>query len=271
MKFIGERPASTAKDTSPRRTKRPRTSPQDDERVTRMELRGNSRIVRQAGQRRSAGHAREGHRPDLRRRRPHAADRRTSSRTRSVQLPGEQGKPGKQIAGKAHRHRDGARRRDRDQSHRERERRRSICRPTARRRRGGFARRSSSPPAHRRPADSRAASATRRSAPASTTASTATPGASWPLIDRTARSDKLDIQTKPGFGDLETRRLSPQRALHRRPADTVADAPTAVYDIAQDRLDLSPGSRGRGQGSARHDGRVATTPVTSRWPSRRRR
>ena len=44
---------------------------------------------------------------------------------------------------------------------------------------------------------------------------------------------------KPGFGDIEQARLPRQRALHRR-RQTVADAPRAIYQVAQDSFDLTP-------------------------------
>jgi lipopolysaccharide export system protein LptA len=58
-------------------------------------------------------------------------------------------------------------------------------------------------------------------------------------IDRTARSLRLDVQTKPGFGDLE--RADFHGNVHFTDGtDTTADAPLAVYSVTQDRLDLTP-------------------------------
>jgi lipopolysaccharide export system protein LptA len=75
-------------------------------------------------------------------------------------------------------------------------------------------------------------------------------------INRTAKSDKLEIQTKPGFGDLE--RADFHTNVHFTDGDaTQADAPTAVYDIAHDRLDLSPGQGDTGKGPHVFDGRVS--------------
>ena len=51
-------------------------------------------------------------------------------------------------------------------------------------------------------------------------------------IDRTARSDKLEVKTKPGFGDLERADFHTNVHFTDGPK-TQADAPTAVYDIAQ--------------------------------------
>src|SRR5262249_4625978 len=75
-------------------------------------------------------------------------------------------------------------------------------------------------------------------------------------IDRTAKSDKLEIQTKPGFGDLERADFHTNVHFTDGP-ETTADAPTAVYDIAQDRLDLSPGQGDTGKGPHAFDGRIS--------------
>jgi lipopolysaccharide export system protein LptA len=62
-------------------------------------------------------------------------------------------------------------------------------------------------------------------------------------VDRTARSQRLDVQTKPGFGDIE--RAEFHGNVHFTDgATTTADAPVAVYTIKDDRLDLSPSSTG---------------------------
>ena len=75
-------------------------------------------------------------------------------------------------------------------------------------------------------------------------------------IERTSRSDKLEAKTKPGFGDLE--RADFRGNVHFTDAPkTEADAPAAVYDIAQDRLDLSPGQGDTGKGPHVSDGRIS--------------
>jgi lipopolysaccharide export system protein LptA len=62
-------------------------------------------------------------------------------------------------------------------------------------------------------------------------------------IDRTAKSIRLDVQTKPGFGDLE--RAEFHGNVHfTEGTTTTADAPLAVYSIKDDRLDLSPSATG---------------------------
>jgi lipopolysaccharide export system protein LptA len=74
-------------------------------------------------------------------------------------------------------------------------------------------------------------------------------------IDRTARSQRLDVQTKPGFGDLE--RADFHGNVHFTDgADTTADAPLAVYAVAQDRLDLSPSGGDPGIGPHVANGRI---------------
>jgi lipopolysaccharide export system protein LptA len=75
-------------------------------------------------------------------------------------------------------------------------------------------------------------------------------------IDRTAKSQRLDIRTKPGFGDLE------QADFHSNVhftdgTHTTADAPLAVYAIAKDQLDLSPGSGDTGPEPHVSDGRIS--------------
>lgn len=75
-------------------------------------------------------------------------------------------------------------------------------------------------------------------------------------IDRTSRSDKLDIQTKPGFGDLERAEFHTNVHFTDGP-QTTADAPMAVYDIAKDALNLSPGDGDKGTGPHVTDGRIS--------------
>ena len=74
-------------------------------------------------------------------------------------------------------------------------------------------------------------------------------------IDRTAKADRLVVATAPGFGDIQ------QATFHNNVhftdgAQTAADAPMAVYAIAQDRLDLTPGDGNTGPFPHVSDGRV---------------
>ena len=75
-------------------------------------------------------------------------------------------------------------------------------------------------------------------------------------IDRTAKSDRLDVRTKPGFGDIETATFH-NNVRFVDGAKTSAEAPLAVYSIAQDRLELSPGQGDAGQGPHVSDGRIS--------------
>ena len=80
-------------------------------------------------------------------------------------------------------------------------------------------------------------------------------------IDRTAKSARMDVKTKPGFGDIE------QANFHTNVhftdgTQTTAYAPTAVYQIAQDRLDLSPDPGDTGRGPHVSDGRISVEART---------
>jgi lipopolysaccharide export system protein LptA len=62
-------------------------------------------------------------------------------------------------------------------------------------------------------------------------------------VNRTARSERLDVTTKPGFGDVQTAEF--HGAVHFTDGtDTTADAPVATYDVAGDRLNLQPPAAG---------------------------
>src|SRR5262249_48217399 len=74
-------------------------------------------------------------------------------------------------------------------------------------------------------------------------------------IDRTARSQRLDLKTKPGFGDLENADFHNNVHFTDGP-QTTADAPTAVYAISKDELDLTPGQGDTGSGPHVSDGRI---------------
>jgi lipopolysaccharide export system protein LptA len=76
-------------------------------------------------------------------------------------------------------------------------------------------------------------------------------------IDRTSRCDRMDVKTKPGFGDLENAMFHGNARLTDGPK-TTAEAPSIVYNIAQDRLELSPGEAGeKGLGPHVSDGRIS--------------
>lgn len=80
-------------------------------------------------------------------------------------------------------------------------------------------------------------------------------------LDRTAKSARMDVKTKPGFGDIE------QANFHTNVhftdgTTTTADAPTAVYQIAQDRLDLSAETGDTGRAPQISDGRISVEART---------
>jgi len=75
-------------------------------------------------------------------------------------------------------------------------------------------------------------------------------------LDRTARSERLDVKTTPGFGDIERATFHSNVHFTDGP-NTVVDAPYAVYNIAQDRLELSPGEGDKGIGPHVSDGRIS--------------
>ena len=122
MKFHGRRAPATARGTSRTADEATAFLTEDDERMTRMELRGNSRITGKPGG--SGPQDMRANDIDL----AYAEDGRTLQSARlvenaSVQLPGEKGKSRDAASpARRHRHRAGARRRDGDQSDRERER-----------------------------------------------------------------------------------------------------------------------------------------------------
>lgn len=79
-------------------------------------------------------------------------------------------------------------------------------------------------------------------------------------LDRTAKAERLDVKTKPGFGDIEEATFHTNVRFTDGPK-TTADAPTAVYAIAQDRLDLSKAEGDAGRGPHVTDGRISVEAV----------
>jgi lipopolysaccharide export system protein LptA len=230
---------------------------EDDERVTRMELRGNSRMTGKPGA--SGPQDMRARDIDL----AYAEDGRTLQAARLVedavvQLPGEKGKPGRRIAGKAMdivMAPDGA----------------TVTNLVANENVQVDLPPDGDTPARRiRSASLLATGAPGAQAPgaapegiqAATFAGNVeyreTRAARGKLaeIDRAAKSDRMDIKTKPGFGDLE--RADFHNNVHFTDGpDTVADAPTAVYAIALDRLDLSPGPGDKGLGPHVSNARIS--------------
>ena len=69
-------------------------------------------------------------------------------------------------------------------------------------------------------------------------------------VSRTARAERLEVTTKPGFGDVQTAEF--HGMVHFTDGtDTSADAPVAIYDVAADSLDLQPPAAGE-HGSGPH-------------------
>jgi lipopolysaccharide export system protein LptA len=226
----------------------------DDERVTRMELRGNSRITGKPG---GAGPQ------DMRAKDidlAYAEDGRTLQSAHlvenaSVQLPGEKGKAARRIAAKGM---DIALAPDGN----------TVTNLTANERVQVDLPPDGDSPARRiRSASLVATGAPGQGIQAATFAgeveyheSRAAHG-KLAAIDRTARSQRMDVKTKPGFGDIE------EAVFHTNVhftdgTQTAADSPMAIYAIAQDRLDLNPGEGDTGTGPHVSDGRVSVDART---------
>jgi lipopolysaccharide export system protein LptA len=222
----------------------------DDKRIQRMELRGNARINAAAGA--SGPQSMEARDIDLN----YAEDGRTLQTAHlmdnaSVQLPGSAGASGRRVAGRTIDVTLGP-----DGS--------TVTNLTANENVQVDLPAEGDLPARR----IRAASLTATGAPGvglqsasfngsvdyhETRAATKTAAA----IERTARSERLDVQTAPGFGSLE--RADFHGHVHFTDgADTSADAPVAIYAVAQDRLDLTPPASGE-QGIGPH---VANGKIT---------
>ena len=225
----------------------------DDERVTRMELRGNSSITSKPG---SGG-------PQSMRAKDiditYADDGRTLQSAHlvenaTVRLPGETGKPGKQIAGKGidvSLGPDGSTLTSLAATDNVQVDLPPDGDTPARRIRSAILIATGTPAAPGSPGGIREANFGGGVEFRETRAAKGKLAA----IDRTSKSDKLEIQTKPGFGDLE--RADFHTNVHFTDgAQTTADAPTAAYDIAQDRLDLSFKQGDTGTGPRVSDGRV---------------
>jgi lipopolysaccharide transport protein LptA len=67
---------------------------------------------------------------------------------------------------------------------------------------------------------------------------------------------RLDVKTKPGFGDIEQANFHHNVRFTDGP-HTTAVSPYAAYSIAHDRLDLSPGEAHTGRGPHVSDGRLS--------------
>jgi len=226
---------------------------EDDQRMTRMELRGNARITGKPGA--SGPQDMQAKDIDL----AYAEDGRTLQSARmvenaSMQLPGEKGKAGRRIAGKTidvAMGPDGA----------------TVTNLAATENVQVDLPAEGDTPARRIRSASLLATGAEQGIQAATFAggvefreSRAAKGKT-PAVDRTARSARMDLKTKPGFGDIE------QASFHSNVhftdgTKTTADAPMAVYVIGQDRLDLSPGEGDTGRGPHVSDGRISVEART---------
>jgi lipopolysaccharide export system protein LptA len=220
---------------------------EDDERVTRIDLRGNSRMTGKPGS--SGPQDMRAKDIDL----AYAADGRTLQSARLienavVQLPGEKGKAGRRIAAKAidiALGPDGA----------------VVTNLTA-----NENVQVDLPPEGETPARRIRSASLLAAGPQGIEAATFAGSVEYresraasgtvAAIDRTAKSDRLDAKTKPGFGDLETATFH-NSVRFTDGTETTANAPMAVYSIAQDRLDLSPGAGDTGPGPHVSDGRIS--------------
>jgi lipopolysaccharide export system protein LptA len=222
---------------------------EDDERVTRMELRGNARITGKPGQ--SGPQDMRARDIDL----MYAEDGRTLQAAKlienaSVQLPGGKGKTGRRIAGKAI---DIALAPDGS----------TVMNLVA-----NEQVQVDLPPDGETPARTIKSAALMATGPEGAGIQAATfsgeveyresraARGKLAAIERTARSMRLDVKTKPGFGDIEQATFHHNVRFTDGP-QTTAVAPYAVYSIAQDRLELSPGDGHTGRGPHVADGRLS--------------
>jgi lipopolysaccharide export system protein LptA len=75
-----------------------------------------------------------------------------------------------------------------------------------------------------------------------------------PPSERTARSQRLIVQTQPGLGAVQTADF--RGNVHIVDGETVADAPRAVHQVAQDSFELSLSPGDPGPQPSLNDGRV---------------
>ncbi|HEX6464854.1 MAG TPA: LptA/OstA family protein [Vicinamibacterales bacterium] len=221
---------------------------QDDEKVQRMELRGNSRITGKPGQ--AGPQSMRAHDIDV----TYAPDGRTLQTAHlmqdaSVALPGEAGKPPKQIAAKGidvTMAPDGS----------------TVTNLTA-----NESVQVDLPPDGDIPQRRiRAAALIATGTPPGGITNAAFVGdvefretraakGTLAAIDRTAKSLRLDAKTKPGFGDLESAEFHGNVHFTDAP-DTTAEAPMAIYSIAKDTMDLTPNQGDVGTGPHVANGRI---------------
>jgi hypothetical protein len=231
---------------------------EDDERITRMELRGNATMTTKPGA--SGPEKMQARDIDL----AYAEDGRTMQTAHLVdnavvRLPGAQGKSGKQISGKGidvALGPDGQTVTGLNASENVQVDLPADGELPDRRITAAILVATGAPPAGGQPGGINAASFAGNVEYRENRAAKAKLAA----IARTAKSEKLDIRTKPGFGDLERADFNGNVHFTDGP-ETEADAPTAIYAIAQDRLDLMPTQGVAGKGPRVADGRVSIDAV----------
>lgn len=81
------------------------------------------------------------------------------------------------------------------------------------------------------------------------------PAAVAPAAERTARSQRLIVQTKPGLGAIQEADFRGNVRFTDGP-EVVAEAPRAIYHVERDRIDLSPSDGDPGPAPNVNDGRV---------------
>ena len=82
-----------------------------------------------------------------------------------------------------------------------------------------------------------------------------------PAIDRTARSESLNIETKPGLGAIEKADFRGNVRIREAP-DVVAEAPRGVYYVERDRIELMPSDGDPGPPPRVEDGRISVQART---------
>lgn len=226
---------------------------EDDERMTRMELRGHSRITGSPG----ASGPQDMHANDIDL--TYAEDGRTLQTARlvenaAVQLPAQQGKPARRVAGKVidiTLAPDGS----------------TVTNLAANESVQVDLPADGDTPARRIRSASLLATGGAQGIQAATFAGevefreTRAARAQLAAVDRTAKSARMDLATKPGFGDIEQAKFH-TNVRFTDGTKTSAEAPTAVYAIAEDRLDLSPGEGDGGRGPHVSDGRISVEART---------
>ena len=80
-------------------------------------------------------------------------------------------------------------------------------------------------------------------------------------VDRTARSQKLIVDTKPGFGAVQKADFY-GNVRFTDGQQVVADAPRGLYHLDRDLIDLSPGDGDPGQGPRVSDGKITVDART---------